>query len=59
MTTMNLCGDAVLHEVRQQRTVVIGQRVLDHSQDVDGRVGEELEPVLTPVGCNVDTVYVT
>ena len=36
-------------EVLQQCSVVVGQAVLHHSQHVQGRVGEVLEPLATPV----------
>ena len=42
-------GDVVGDEVLQQRCVVVGQTVLHHSQHVQGRVGEVLEPAATPV----------
>ena len=30
---------------------MMGEAVLDHSQDVEGRVGEILKPLTTPVHC--------
>lgn len=44
-----LRGDATVHQVLQQLLVVVSQDVLRHAQDVQGRVGEILEPVLAPV----------
>ena len=44
-----LTGDPIAHEVLEEVLVVMGEQVLDHVQDVHGRIGKELEPVLTPV----------
>lgn len=44
-----LGGDATVHQVLQQLLVPMSQHVLHHAQDVERRVGEVLEPVLTPV----------
>ena len=48
----NLGRHAIGDKVLQQVTVVVTQNVLHHAQDVDGGIGEVLEPVLAPVHWN-------
>ena len=42
-------SDVVGDEVLQQCCIVVGQAVLHHSQHIQGRVGEVIKPVATPV----------
>lgn len=46
-----LWGDATVHQVLQQLFVMMSQNILHHAQDVQRRVGEVLEPMLTPIHC--------
>ena len=47
----HLRSDAMPNEMLQQLLVVVGQHVLDHSENVDWRIWEVLEPVLAPCCC--------